>query len=430
MPQQDAYEGGGWGTHFAGLARQAHESWRAGAGSGAACAGSAEVRARSLAAMAKERSPFWRELLQHVDPFRTDWVHFPITDRANVTARLDETFTDDRLGTSVISRQFRDRAAAPLFGEYAVFYSSGADGRPLYYVYDRPTWVGYGAAMLRALERAGAPADVPLALLGSADSRHTLPRLAPLFRSAQVIGLQDGASAAWRELESMMPQVVIGYSSALAMAARAALAGNLTIKPQYVLAGSDFLSEADRQLIREAWNVDACVYYSITEAGIIASQCINAGFLHINEDQVIVEQLGVDLLVTQLTNRPQPALRYRLAERGRVLAGACPCGSAGARLEIDPGRVRQPLVLDSYTGHPAEVHPIVFRSALDEFATPVTVTWDASEHAILVTGPFQQHDAVKAAVQQALHRAGARATVRTRVSGDEAKASGKEQRNA
>lgn len=369
--------------------------------------------------MAKERSPFWRDLLQHVDPFRTDWAHFPVTDRAKVAARLDETFTDDRLDASVISQHFRDRAAAPLFDEYAVFYSSGADGRPLYYVYDWRTWAGYGAAMLRALERAGAPADVPVALLGSADSRHTLPRLAPLFRAGQVIGLQDGASAAWRGLECMMPQVVIGYSSALAMAARAALAGNLNIKPKYVLAGSDFLSQADRHLIREAWKVDACVYYSTTEAGIIASQCINAGFLHINEDQVLVEQLGADLLVTQLTNRPQPALRYRLAERGRILAGVCPCGSAGARLEIDPGRIREPLVLDSDTGHPAEVHPIVFRSALDEFATPATVTWDPSENTILVTGPFQQLDAVSAAVRRALSRAGARATVRARVSGKE-----------
>lgn len=367
--------------------------------------------------MAKKSSPFWREILANVDPLLAAWDVLPVVDRAMFTRRLDDTFTDSRLMTDVIARHFRERAATLLYDQFSIFYSAGADGNPLFYVYDRPTWVTYGAAMLRALERAGAPTDAVVALLGSDDSRHTLPRLGPLFPSGGVIGLQDGAGQAWRELEAMMPAVLIGYSSALAMAARAQLNGDLRIKPRYILAGSDYLSAADRKSMFAAWNTDACVYYSTTEAGVIASQCAKGGSLHINQDHVLVEQRDGELLVTQLTNRAQPAIRYRLPERGRLVTGSCPCGSGGLRLEIDPGRTRQPLMLATETGRLAEVHPIVMRTALDEFGPELRFTWDAPAGTVQIMGPRQHLGAARVAVERALVRAGTPAPVRTTQTG-------------
>lgn len=367
--------------------------------------------------MAKQSSPFWRDILANIDLSLAAWDVLPVVDRAMFARRLDDTFTDSRLMTGVISRHFRECAARLLYGQYSIFYSAGADGNPLFYVYDWPTWVTFGAALLRALERAGAPADAAVALLGSDDSRHTLSRLGPLFPSGGVIGLQDGAGPAWRKLEAMMPSVLIGYSSALAMAARAQLKGDLRIRPRYVLAGSDYLSEADRESIFAAWNTDVCEYYSTTEAGIIASQCAKGGSLHVNQDHVLVERRDGDLLVTQLTNRAQPAVRYRLPERGRLVTGSCPCGSAGLRLVIDPGRTRQPLMLATETGGLAEVHPIVMRTALDEFGPELRFTLDAPAGPVQITGPRQHLGAARAAVERALARAGTPVPVRTTSTG-------------
>jgi phenylacetate-coenzyme A ligase PaaK-like adenylate-forming protein len=405
------------GNRFADLARQLRAQSSADSHHGPGHVAAAEIRASRVAAMAKKSSPFWRDMLANIDPSRATWDVLPVVDRAMFARRLDDTFTDSRLTTDVIARHFREHAARLLYGQYSIFYSAGVGGSPLFYVYDWLTWVTYGAALLRALGRAGAPTNVPVALLGSDDSRHTLPRLAPLFASGGVIGLQDGSDSAWRKLETMMPPVLIGYSSALGMAARAQLKGDLRIRPQYILAGSDYLSEADRESIFAAWNTNACVYYSTTEAGIIASQCAKGGSLHINQDHVLVEQRNGDLLVTQLTNRAQPTVRYRLPERGRLVTGPCPCGSGGPRLVIDPGRTRQPLMLATETGRWAEVHPIIMRTALDEFGPELRFTWDAPVGTVQITGPRQHLDAARVAAERALARAGAPAPVRTTSTG-------------
>lgn len=369
---------------------------------------------RRLLIMAKDRSPFWQGLLHEIDPRDASWHMFPVVDREMFTRNLNDTFTDRRLSVELISRCIQHQEVTLFADDYVLFYSLGASQQGLYYVYEREAWATYGAALLRAIHLAGASTSMPTVLLGSNDIRHTLPRLAPLFPSGTVIGLQDGVSTAWRKLEAVMPLVLIGYSSAIAMAARAQLNRALRICPQYVVAGNDYLSESDRDSIRAAWGIDACVYYSTTEAGIIASQCSAAGSLHVNQDHVFVENLREDLLVTQLINRPQPAVRYRLPERGRILTGTCPCGSAMPRLVINPGRTRNPLIFGSATGRYAEVHPIVIRSALDGLGTGLTAAWSTSEQAIVITGQEQHLSAARMAVERALIRAGVHVPVTIR----------------
>lgn len=373
----------------------------------------AGARARKLAAIAKEKSPLWRKLLRDVDPFLTAWTMFPVVDREMISRSLDESFTDPRMTAEVVARHFSGQAAELLFGEYYVFCSAGAMGTPLYYAYDRKTWAAYGEALMRAMARAGMSADVPVALLGSDDSRHTLPRLAPLFRSAHVIGLQEGTDTAWQKLAAMMPSTIIGYSSALSMAARAQLRGELRVSPRYILAGSDYLSPSDRNAIVAAWGVEPYTYYSVTEAGIVASQCREGGFLHVHSDQVLVEERAGELLVTQLTNEAQPTLRYRLPERGRLRSGQCPCGSLESHLVVEPGRTRRPFTVTSPTGRRVEVHPIVIRSAIDQLGTGLAVTWDAAASVFTIAGPEGLLDPARAAVEHALARSGLPMPVRT-----------------
>ena len=394
-------------TTVAEPARELHQAWlESGDPDPEAAAAAGRARARHLLAAARVGARFWRELLGDLDPLRASWDELPVVDRGSLLAAADQSFTDPAVGVALVDRHLRTRPGAPLLGRYQAFHSAGAGGLGLRVVYDQATWARYGACLLRGLARVGAAPEPPTALLGSDDPAHTLPRLAPLFGAVGwVVGLQAGLDRALAALQEFQPRVLIGYSSALAMVARAQLSGRVRLEPRHVLAGTDALGDEDAAAVRAAWGVDARSYYSTTEAGIIGSECAAGRGLHLNLDAVVLDRAGP--LVTNLSNQVQPIVRYRLADRlGAADGGRCPCGSPSPRLRLLCGRGRPVMRLPAAAGGEREVHPIVFRSALDPLVPSARVGWDPPRGRLVAAVPEPVVDAARRSLETALEHAG------------------------
>ncbi len=114
--------------------------------------------------------------------------------------------------------------------------------------------------------------------------------------------------------------------------------------------------------------------YGTSELGAVAASCGRAPGMHVFEDAFVVEVLrdgkpaaegeAGRVVVTDLTNRAMPLIRYDVGDAGRLRTGPCACGRRTARLEV-LGRVQE--VLDTPRG------PLTARDVADTFFADAAV---------------------------------------------------------
>lgn len=345
----------------------------------------ATARARSLLEDAAERVPLWKELVGE-RAARIEWAEVPTTRRSLLESRFDDSVADRAVSREQAIDHYRRSPGKPLPSGAQVFVSAGAHGRPIPVLSDTEAWQANLAALRRALAAAGAPEDGRVALVGSNDPAHTLPRLRPLDPrgEALVIGLQDSVAGARSQLEQARPDVIFGIASAIALLADQ----EVNVSPAAVLTSTDGLDARQVKAVERAFGVTPRATYSTTELGLVASQCREGGDMHVAAEEVLVEETGSGGCATNLTNRLQPAIKMLLPEGVFLSESPCRCGGSALRLRLQGGRRAEVLTLPAVGGGRVPVHPIVFRSALDPLLLErlPSVRWDGSRLRVGVEG--------------------------------------------
>jgi phenylacetate-CoA ligase len=130
----------------------------------------------------------------------------------------------------------------------------------------------------------------------------------------------------------------------------------------------EHLNGAARRLIRRAFQCDPVDHYSATEISSgIAWQCERREGYHINADNLVVEILDDQnepvppgregrLVLTDLSSRPVPIIRYDIGDRASWQAHDCPCGRTLPCLSSISGREIEWIRLSS--GERLTVHDI------------------------------------------------------------------------
>jgi phenylacetate-coenzyme A ligase PaaK-like adenylate-forming protein len=229
-------------------------------------------------------------------------------------------------------------------------------------------------------------------------------------------------------LNELRPEVLIGYASMIKALAAEQLAGRLAIAPRAVNSSSEVLPGAARDLATRAWGVPPFDVYAATETGGIAAECAHHTGLHLFEDLVIAEPVddayapvpagttGARLLVTVLSSRTLPLIRYELTDRVRLPADACPCRRPFRLLAAVEGRTDDVLTLPAVGGGTVAVHPVLFHQVLD-LLPGWRVRQDGGGLIVLLAAPGGGVDPGKVgeAVTAALRAAGAAVPVHTRL---------------
>jgi phenylacetate-coenzyme A ligase PaaK-like adenylate-forming protein len=343
----------------------------------------------------------------------------PVLTKADLVERFDELVTDRRLRRAELADFVRANPAGGAFGRYRLALSSGSTGRPALVAFDPQEWAGLLAASAAMRALAGSPTGRQ-AKVGSPSPWHLSAQLGATLqdprRPALRLPVTTPIDTLVAELERFGPALLTAYPSVLGL-----LAGRADVAPTHVFGGGEVLTGATRRRVREAWGVEPFDQYVTTEAGPIAGECEAHAGMHVLGDHVVLEVVdatrrpvpagtyGDAVLVTTLSSRTIPLLRYELSDRVCLLAEPCACGRPGPRVAGIAGRAREVLRLGGVA-----VHPSVLTGVLDIAAV---AGWQVVQRGeavrVLVTGPGPTFEraALGDAVAAALDGVGARASV-------------------
>ncbi|HNQ04219.1 MAG TPA: hypothetical protein PKH69_06365 [Thiobacillaceae bacterium] len=307
---------------------------------------------------AASRVPYYQRHL--ADP--RDWdgriESLPILGKEDVRAHLED----------MLDRQ-ANRARV------GIGHTGGSTGQPLAFWYDDAKHELMRAGMMRGFMMSGwRPGQKVLYLWGARQDVGKGgvfgQRLTDAIAGERTIAALEYAEdrlADWaRLIRRWRPTLLYGYASALAELARYIDDQDLAMPASLigVYSTAEVLDESQRALMRQAFGCRVFNQYGCREVPNIAWECRHGG-LHVMSDLVWLESVcmqGEDrLLVTSLSNRLMPFIRYDLGDSGRLLpAGPCPCGIPFPRMEM--GLCRRNDLIRMPDGR--RLHPAVFNRLL------------------------------------------------------------------
>jgi phenylacetate-CoA ligase len=218
-------------------------------------------------------------------------------------------------------------------------------------------------------------------VVSSTSAWHQSSRVAATVRSPFITSVRLDAATPLTgivaQLNDLRPDVLIGYASMIRALADEQLAGRLHIAPRAVNASSEVLTGEARAMAIRAWQIAPFDVYAATETGGIAAECVQHHGLHLFEDLLIPEVVDADyqpvpagqpgdrLLVTVLSSRTLPLIRYEMTDRVTLATEPCPDGLPFRLLASIEGRTDDILTLPATAGGTIRVNPVVFHRALD-----------------------------------------------------------------
>ena len=166
---------------------------------------------------------------------------------------------------------------------------------------------------------------------------------------------QESMERYWRRLLRFRPPVLQAYAQS--MVVFAGFLRERDLEPprlRGIITSAEVLTPDGRQLIESVFGCRVYDRYGSREVGLIASQCSEGEWMHVNAESVLVEfvqgnrpaspgELG-EVLVTDLRNYAMPLIRYRIGDLGSPMAGACACGRGLPLMRMVAGRVTDSIV--------------------------------------------------------------------------------------
>lgn len=139
------------------------------------------------------------------------------------------------------------------------------------------------------------------------------------------------------------------YPSVLFEIAKKLDNSNYKIKPKRIITQGELLTKEVRKFIEEKFDCKTFNHYGTTEFYIIASECRYHDGMHVNMDNLIVEIKNKDgntsidygkgsFIITGLTNKAMPLIRYEIGDIGSIKNEKCNCGLEFPKIDLFEGR--------------------------------------------------------------------------------------------
>jgi phenylacetate-CoA ligase len=249
--------------------------------------------------------------------------------------------------TKPLIREHVDRLKARGAGRLIRYTTGGSSGEPLVFYMGRDRVSHDVAAKWRATRWWGVDiGDPEIVVWGSPIELGAQDRVRRLrdrvLRTELLPAFDMSASnldAFIERIRARRPNMLFGYPSALAFIARHAelrheRLDGLGIRVAFVT--SECLYEHQRRQIERTFGCRVANGYGGRDAGFIAHEC-PMGSLHVTAEDLIVELIdgegravptgqSGEIVITHLTTRDFPFVRYRTGDVGVLDDRACPCG--------------------------------------------------------------------------------------------------------
>jgi phenylacetate-CoA ligase len=311
-----------------------------------------------IVAFAAGHTAYYAEkLAPFLDGRALELEDLPILRKDDVTARLDDLLVREA-----------DRSRVKLG------HTGGSTGRPLAFWYDDAKHELMRAGMMRGFMMSGwRPGEKILNFWGArqdvAAGGVFGARFGDYISAEKTIPAHEYSEAKlheWaRAIQTWRPVLLYGYASALSELARYILDTRMAM-PRSLLGAystAEVLNGWQRELMQQAFSCHVFNQYGCREVPNIAWECRH-GNMHVFADLVYLESVRMEdedrLLVTSLSNRLMPFIRYDIGDSGRLLEGECACGSPFPLMEM--GMCRHNDLIRTRAGR--RFHPAYFNRLL------------------------------------------------------------------
>ena len=321
-----------------------------------------------IVAFAAGHTPYYAETLA---PFLNrgsfDLSALPILRKENITQRMDDLLARSPDQNPVDRSQVK------------IGHTGGSTGKPLAFWYDDAKHELMRAGMMRSYRLSGwRPGQKILNFWGA--RQDVVPggvfgaQLGDVIAAEHTIAAYEYTEAQlveWaRFIQRYRPVLLQGYASVLSEVARVVIENRLSMPKTLlgVYSTAEVLTDSQRQRMQQAFGCKVFNQYGSREIPNIACEC-RLGNIHVFTDMVMLESVPQQnetgsnenrLLVTSLTNRLMPMIRYDIGDTGRLIDGECECGLPFPLMEMD--LCRQNDLIRTRSGK--TVHPSWFNRLL------------------------------------------------------------------
>jgi phenylacetate-CoA ligase len=353
-------------------------------------------RLRALVSYARTHSSYFADVYRDVPEPCTDVRHLPVVTKAELMHHFDDWVTDPAVTKQQVEAFIADPALIghDYLDRYVVCTTSGSTGVPAILVHDHDALVVYNVlgyirslpvflsslrnlgALLRGKARLAAIFVTGGHFLGNTMFARRIREMPWRAKTQRIFSALTPLPELVGELNAFQPVMVGGYPSALQVLAKEQAAGKLHIHPVLMNAAGETLTDAVRQQIAATFRCRVGNYYGSSEAVGLTYEC-KRHQLHVNSDWYILEpvdehdqpvpsgQLSHAVLVTNLANRVQPILRYKMGDRVTISPDTCPCGSPFPVIDVI-GRTDEILSFPVPQGGMVQILPLAIVTVAEE----------------------------------------------------------------
>ncbi len=297
-------------------------------------------------------------------------------DKSEMMRKFQETITDRSVTIEevhAVDKNTKPGSVPWLRNQYLLSKTSGTTGTAGWFLNDGRSWaIQRAAVMARTIRDRLIPSELARFAFGrryrmgflvtdcpfsvSGQSAATSKQTGWLFASIRTISIRDSVDQTIKKLNAFRPHFLHSYPTYLEMIAVEKLAGKeVRFSPEIISVGSEPLLPTALRVIKQAFPKAMLTnQYGSTECIPLGNQC-SAGRMHLNTDYVLIEptersgaptprnQFSDHILITNLVNKFQPIIRYRIDDSIRIQDEPCECGRSFPVFEL---RGRNDSVLD------------------------------------------------------------------------------------
>ncbi|WP_245298541.1 phenylacetate--CoA ligase family protein [Sinorhizobium sp. A49] len=330
---------------------------------------------------AAHSSPYYRDAIGTLVARGAALEELPVLTKHALMENFDRIVTDDRLKRLLVERHLDgDNPGSLLLGEFNVAATGGTTGERGITAFDGAAWLTAIANMVRFQKIVGIDETTRSMAVFASSPVHISHRIGAELRAirpkAPGLNVLMPIEAIVETLNAYLPQVISTYPSFVRQLAGEQQAGRLRIKPRLIRTSAETLTQDARDIAAETWQATVANSYVCTEAGPMGHECLGADGLHLAEDAFVFEAVDADnrpvpdgtqgskLLVTTLTNRTLPLVRYEISDIVTLATEPCPCGLPFWRIASIAGRREEMLRFARRGGGTIDVHAHRLRSPL------------------------------------------------------------------
>jgi phenylacetate-CoA ligase len=330
-----------------------------------------EKKFRKMLKFAYCNSKFYHDLysskgLSEKDLKTIDIEKLPIVDKEIIMENFDDVVTVEDVTLNEV-KNFLDKNKNPndLFkNKYHILHSSGSSGKIGIFTYSRNDWDSFYPWITKSYRFKFKKNKS--AFYGAADGHYSGVSFSSwgghgimrFFNKTLILDIKKPIEGHIKKLNEFQPDILGGYFTGLKILAEQQEKGLLNIQPSYLVNCGEGVIPKDKEYIEKIFKRQISNLYGVAECSILGVGKEEFGGIALFDDIALIEIKDNYILLTNLFNKTQPLIRYRINDYLKI-SKFFPKGFPFTVVEDVIGRDEMVIWLKNKEGKLDFIHPIV-----------------------------------------------------------------------